>query len=127
MEPKPLHTTTKVRIVCPSRPKDPYIDVIGELEIRSGADVDFVDKLHKLTNPIILDQKGEHLTQEKLNALLQNDVTFVVGGPDGFPEGFPPGPRFSLGDYTLNHHIAIIVLLDLIFRARNPNHPYNFH
>lgn len=127
MEALPLHATKKARIVCPSKAKKPYAEVIRELSLRAGVPVDFVKKLEGLENPILLDERGEPLTPEKLGELLAAGPVFVVGGPDGFPEPAPPGPKYSLCPCTLNHQIAIIVLLDLIFRAKNPNHPYNQH
>ena len=124
MKTLPLHATKKVRIVCPSKAKEPYAQVINELVLRSGVQMDFTKNVENLENPIILDERGELLTPKKLTELLSEDVIFVVGGPDGIELS---GQKYSLGPYTLNHQIAIIVLLDLIFRIKNPDHPYNKH
>ena len=124
MESHPLHATTKVKIICPSKAKEPYARVISELATRAKVQMEFTKNIENLQNPIVLDERGELLTPKKIETLLSTDSVFVVGGPDGIDL---PGKKYSLGPYTLNHQIAIIVLLDLIFRARNPNHPYNKH
>jgi len=111
-----------MKIVCPSKAKSPYSEVIRELSKRSGVEVSFVKEVSE-KNPVVLDEGGEPLTVDKLKSFVPN-TTFVIGGPDGIKIS---GPKYSLGPYTLNHQIAIIVLLELLFRAKNPNHPYNKH
>ena len=111
-----------MRILCPSKAKSPYTEVISELSKRARVEVEFVKKV-EVRNPVILDETGESLTVEKLASFPENTV-FVIGGPDGIEL---EGPKYSLGPYTLNHQIAIIVLLELLFRAKNPSHPYNKH
>ena len=121
----PLHATGKVRIICPSKAKEPYKQVIDELSLRSGVQVDFVKSVKASADQIFLDECGAPLTLDELKKLLLDNPVFVVGGPDGLSN--PSDPKYSLGPYTLNHQIAIIVLLDLIFRVKFPNHPYNSH
>lgn len=127
METKPLNATTKVRIICPSKAKEPYATVITELSTRSNTEVVFTKDLTFSGASIILDEMGVPLSSQELENLLSQNVDFVVGGPDGFGKTKLSGKKYSLGQYTLNHQIAIIVLLDLIFRVRFPNHPYNSH
>lgn len=127
MEAKPLNTTTKVRILCPSKAKEPYSKIISELSSRANIEVVFTKNIEASKNQIILDERGELISSQKLEEILAQDVDFIIGGPDGFPEGKLSGKKYSLGQYTLNHQIAITVLLDLIFRIRFPNHPYNKH
>lgn len=113
-----------MRVFCPSKAKEPYRDAIRELSTRARVDVVFTRKMPKLSNSIVLDERGEQVTLEMIKKFLAADVNFVVGGPDGIDY---PGRQVSLGRYTLNHQIAIIVLLDLIFRVKFPKHPYNKH
>ena len=114
----------RMRLFCPSKAKEPYRKVIEELSQRARVETRFVKKLPGLKDPVVLDECGEPLTQKLLNELIESRKDFVVGGPDGIKV---PGRQVSLGPYTLNHQIAIIVLLDLIFRAKFPKHPYNKH
>ncbi|MBR9680554.1 MAG: 23S rRNA (pseudouridine(1915)-N(3))-methyltransferase RlmH [Candidatus Altiarchaeota archaeon] len=111
-----------MKIICPSKTKSPYTSVIDELSKRARVSVEFVKKV-EVKNPIVLDEQGETLTIKKLSSFPENTV-FVIGGPDGTSI---EGLKYSLGQYTLNHQIAIIVLLELLFRAKNPSHPYNKH
>ena len=97
--------------------------MILELSKRAREEVVFSKKIEE-TGVFVLDEEGEPLTVNLLRELLPKKPVFVVGGPDGTKID---GKKLSLGPYTLNHQIAIIVLLELIFRARNPNHPYNKH
>jgi 23S rRNA pseudoU1915 N3-methylase RlmH len=113
-----------MRIFCPSRAKEPYRKAIGELSRRAKVDVVFARKLPELEDPVVFDEKGEPLTMELLKGFVESRRDFVVGGPDGTDL---PGHRVSLGPYTMNHQIALIVLLDLLFRVRFPRHPYNKH
>jgi 23S rRNA pseudoU1915 N3-methylase RlmH len=112
-----------VKILCPSKAKEPYKSVIDELAKRARVNVELVRKIPD-GEYAVLDEKGEELTVEKLRKILKPNSVFLVGGPDGVNA---PGLRYSLGKFTMNHQIAIIVLLELIFRAKNPTHPYNLH
>ncbi|MBR9689662.1 MAG: 23S rRNA (pseudouridine(1915)-N(3))-methyltransferase RlmH [Candidatus Altiarchaeota archaeon] len=110
-------------IICPSKPKEPYKAVILELSNRAREEVVFTKRFDE-KNVLVLSEEGEPLTVDLLRALISKNPVFVVGGPDGTEV---TGRKLSLGPYTLNHQIAIIVLLELMFRAKNPNHPYNKH
>ena len=111
-----------MRVFCPSKAKEPYRKVIEELSRRARVEVIFSKRLPD--DGVILDRRGEPLTMELLEKLVESGKDLIVGGPDGTNA---KGRRISLGDYTLNHQIAIIVLLDLLFRVRFPRHPYNRH
>ena len=113
-----------MRVFCPSKAKEPYRKVISELAQRAKVEMMFVRKLPKLDKPVVLDERGSPLTGKMLEEFVESRRDFVVGGPDGIDL---PGHKVSLGPYTLNHQIALIVLLDLIFRVRFPRHPYNKH
>lgn len=112
-----------MKILCPSKAKEPYKSVIDELAKRAEVNVEFVKKIPE-GEYLVLDEGGEELTVEGLGKILKPNSVFLVGGPDGVDV---PGKKYSLGKFTMNHQIAIIVLLELIFRAKNPNHPYNQH
>ena len=58
-------------------------------------------------------------------------VSFVIGGPDGLSEELRRRARFllSLGTMTLPHDLALVVLLEQIYRAllHDAGHPYSRH
>ncbi|HDR53705.1 MAG TPA: hypothetical protein ENN60_03505 [archaeon] len=121
--------SSRVTIWCPFRPKEPYTGAIRELAGRASVSLAFT-KNPPAGDQVALDPNGEPLTPDKLHSLLSNhgDLTFLVGGPDGFTSGQPAcDPAYSLGPFTLNHQVAVLVLLDLLFRTRFPEHPYNRH
>jgi len=112
-----------MKILCPSKAKEPYASVISELAKRTRVNVEFVKTVPE-GEYIVLDEHGESVNVEMLKKTIRPNSVFVVGGPDGIKIS---GRKISLGSYTLNHQIAIIVLLELLFRVMNPTHPYNKH
>lgn len=86
--------------------------------------------------PIALDARGEQLSSAEFGFRLarwreRGDVVFVVGGPDGFDRSFLEGGLFSvsLGPMTLPHELALVVLLEQLYRALadEAGHPYARH
>ena len=82
-----------MKIVCPSKAKEPYRSVIAELSLRAGVSVEFVKNVAG-NNFVVLDEGGEPVTPEKIRELVVSDVDFLVGGPDGIDSGCP---KISLG------------------------------
>lgn len=84
---------------------------------------------------VALDVKGkpwstENLAQELLNWQLEgNNISLLVGGPDGLSEGCleRADRRWSLSALTLPHPLVRIVLAEQLYRAWtiNSNHPYH--
>ncbi|MDC3332650.1 23S rRNA (pseudouridine(1915)-N(3))-methyltransferase RlmH [bacterium] len=84
---------------------------------------------------IALEVKGkpwstEHLAKELLDWRLEgNDITLLVGGPDGLaPECVARADRkWSLSALTLPHPLVRILLAEQLYRAWtiNNNHPYH--
>ena len=112
-----------MKILCPSKTKEPYASVINELSRRTRVQVEFVKNIPD-GEYVVLEEQGELITLETLKKIIKPNSIFVVGGPDGTKI---KGKKISLGPHTLNHQIAIIVLLELLFRVKNPTHPYNKH
>ena len=67
-----------MRILCPSKLKEPYRAVISELSKRARVDVEFVREV-KGGNPVVLDERGEPATPGKIKELVTENVDFVVG------------------------------------------------
>ncbi len=74
---------------------------------------------------IILDEKGKIFKSQELAKYLKNlienfpQITFVIGGPDGVSENLKKEAKelLSLSKLTLNHEIALLVLLEAIYRS----------
>ncbi|MFN4196659.1 MAG: 23S rRNA (pseudouridine(1915)-N(3))-methyltransferase RlmH [Caldimicrobium sp.] len=84
---------------------------------------------------IVLDEKGESLNTRKFSELLKKEleekkeVVFIIGGPEGLAEDLKKRANFllKLSDFTLNHEITLLVLVEAIFRALSlmKGHPYH--
>ncbi|MDF2952891.1 MAG: 23S rRNA pseudoU1915 N3-methylase RlmH [Thermodesulfobacterium sp.] len=74
---------------------------------------------------IVLDERGKAFKSlelaEKLKILMQNQsyITFVIGGPEGISENLKKTARevWSLSTLTLNHEIALLVLVEALYRS----------
>lgn len=85
---------------------------------------------------VALDMHGRALSSEQFRERLaqwraRGPVTFVIGGPDGLDDAALAacGERLALGPMTLPHELALVVLLEQLFRAlaAETNHPYTKH
>lgn len=84
---------------------------------------------------IALDENGRQWSTVELSRQLQNwmqdgqDVTFLVGGPDGLSSAClaKADSRWSLGLLTLPHALVRVVLAEQLYRAWTitQNHPYH--
>ena len=56
------------------------------------------------------------------------DLCFVIGGPFGLELGDDVDHRFSLGDLTLPHQLARVVLLEQLYRGHTilAGEPYHY-
>ena len=89
----------------------------------------------KGTRIVALDERGTNLTTvalaDKLTSwqLSGDDVTLVIGGPDGIDPTFRQAAheRIRLSDMTLPHAFARVLLIEQLYRAWsiNANHPYH--
>ena len=111
-------------------------------EKRSGTDLKQTegDLLLKTIPPsakvVVLDEHGEQLTSKELSSQLVKwqdsgvqDVVFLIGGADGHSDIVKKRADllFSLGQITLPHMLARVVLTEQLFRAKciADNHPYH--
>ncbi|MDB5966285.1 MAG: hypothetical protein JWQ72_2785 [Polaromonas sp.] len=87
------------------------------------------------THVVVLDERGTAVTtvalSERLKAwqLSGDDVTIVIGGPDGLDPGFKKAAheRLRLSDLTLPHAMVRVLLIEQLYRAWSItiNHPYH--
>jgi len=85
---------------------------------------------------VALDRGGRPLPTEKWPEALERwrsrgEVLFVVGGPDGLDGSLLEAADevLSLGPLVLPHDLALLVLLEQVYRAlaAAENHPYGRH
>jgi 23S rRNA (pseudouridine1915-N3)-methyltransferase len=84
---------------------------------------------------VALDEHGTELTTRELASWLKarmqdgRDLTFLIGGPDGFaPEVLDRSDfEFSLSRLTFPHALVRVVLAEQLYRAHGvlTNHPYH--
>ena len=84
---------------------------------------------------VALDVKGKKVTPESLSLLLKQwveqgqDVTIIIGGPDGLSEDVLSGVslKLSLSDLTFPHTLVKVMLVEQLYRAWSilKNHPYH--
>lgn len=75
---------------------------------------------------ILLDPRGRQYTSEGLSAYLDAQavsgtgaLAFAIGGPDGHTDALRAAARalWSLGELTLPHDLAMVVLAEALYRA----------
>jgi 23S rRNA (pseudouridine1915-N3)-methyltransferase len=75
---------------------------------------------------IALDPRGRQLTSPALSRYLDDlalhgagELAFCIGGPDGLSDEVRQGAHtlWSLGELTLPHDLAMVVLLEALYRA----------
>ena len=84
---------------------------------------------------VVLDPHGQCLTSREISAKIAQwqeearDVAFLIGGADGHDQSLLHQADFhwSLGPLTLQHELALVVMLEQLYRARTilAGHPYH--
>ena len=84
---------------------------------------------------VALDERGTNITTVALADKLRlwqregDDVSIVIGGPDGLDPGFKQAAheRIRLSDLTLPHAMVRVLLIEQLYRAWSitVNHPYH--
>jgi 23S rRNA (pseudouridine1915-N3)-methyltransferase len=84
---------------------------------------------------VALDERGSAMTTVALASRLKawqlggDDITLVIGGPDGLAPDFKTAAheRIRLSDMTLPHAFARVLLVEQLYRAWSVNagHPYH--
>lgn len=126
----------KVRIVAVGRIRDPFeaaqghylkmlrplvqIDVV---EVKKDDDLD--RRLRESAWTVALDSRGRQMGSHGWASWLEQrrmaggNVDLVIGGPEGLPSALVDGSdeTISLGEMTMAHQLARVVLLEQLFRA----------
>jgi len=103
---------------------------IDEIELDSRGDAEhegqrILQKIPLGARAVRLDERGKRMRSEVFAKLLSTendagrDMCFIIGGADGYSasviEAVPE--TFSLGDLTLPHRLARVILAEQIYRA----------
>ncbi len=85
---------------------------------------------------VALDERGDQITSRELAAKLTawehlraKGVAFLIGGADGHGDELRDAAdwQWSLGKLTLQHELALVVLLEQLYRARSINAGAPYH
>lgn len=83
-----------------------------------------------------LDLEGKELTSRELSKKLDSiavngvsSVAFIIGGPDGFGDAVRQKANFlwKLSDLTLPHDLAMVVMLEALYRASTISAGITYH
>jgi len=87
------------------------------------------------TFTVVLEIKGKNLSSHQLADFLQTrelearEVSFIIGGPDGLPDEIRQMAHYqwSLSSLTLPHDLAMVVMLEALYRAATINAHLPYH
>ena len=117
-------------------------DFLTSLEISESTELEreFNTKVSKILDgkqsTVLLDKSGEHLDSEGvarfLNTLSEkgiNQISFIVGGAEGFPKQVTLKAKkvLALSKMVFPHKIARLILVEQLYRAKCiiNRHPYH--
>ena len=117
-------------------------DFLTSLEISESTDLEeiFNTKVSKMLDDkesiVLLDKSGEHLDSEGFVKLLYafsekgiNQISFVVGGSEGFPKYLTLKAKkiLAVSKMVFPHKIARLILVEQLYRAKCiiNRHPYH--
>jgi len=87
------------------------------------------------TYKVILEITGKTLSSQELANFLRErelesrEVSFVIGGPEGLPQGIRDTAdlQLSFGRITLPHDLAMVTLLETLYRSSTINAGLPYH
>ncbi|GAB5603648.1 23S rRNA (pseudouridine(1915)-N(3))-methyltransferase RlmH [Thermus sp. FJN-A] len=134
----------RLRVVAVGRPRLAYArlgveEYAGRIARYAPLEVLFVKEARELLpraeghRKVVLDERGRLFTTEGLFRFLRGwegeRVAFLVGGAEGHPEAVrrEADLLLSLSPLTLQHELALVVLLEQLYRVLTlgAGHPYH--
>lgn len=116
----------KIRVIAIGKPTREYKTLITEYEKRLPKYCSFevieypenvkAEKIKSSGKIVGLDFRGEQMSSEALAEFISEDMTFIVGGPEGLPD-LKVDKKIGFGKITLPHQLARLVLTEQIYRA----------
>lgn len=140
----------KIHIVTIGQPKleyakkgwDEYFKRLGhyhQLRVTHIADkhnnADYILETAGKSHIVALDIEGNSLTSPELAEWLEKrslegqEICFMIGGPDGLPGEVRDKANYkiSLGSLTYPHDLAMVILLEALYRASTINAGQPYH
>jgi 23S rRNA (pseudouridine1915-N3)-methyltransferase len=98
-------------------------------------DADHILKAAENSYKVALVIKGKPLSSEDLAGFLEKramegrEISFIIGGPNGLPEDVikQADYKWSFGPLTYPHDLAMVVLLESLYRASTINAGQPYH
>lgn len=134
----------RLRVVAVGKPRLTYAQLgveeyAGRIRRYAPLEVHFVKEARELLpraeghRKVVLDERGRLFTTEALLRFLEGwegeRVAFLVGGAEGHPEAVrrEADLLLSLSPLTLQHELALLVLLEQLYRllTLRAGHPYH--
>ncbi|WP_038048923.1 23S rRNA (pseudouridine(1915)-N(3))-methyltransferase RlmH [Thermus caliditerrae] len=134
----------RLRVVAVGKPRLAYAQLgveeyAGRIRRYAPLEVHFVKEARELLpraeghRKVVLDERGRLFTTEALLRFLEGwegeRVAFLVGGAEGHPEAVrrEADLLLSLSPLTLQHELALLVLLEQLYRllTLRAGHPYH--
>ena len=90
----------------------------------------------KEPHPVALDPSGTLLSSPAFSTWLIDALerggarlTFLIGGPDGLPQGVNVKEKISFSPLTFTHQLTRLILVEQLYRALEISHgsPYHRH
>ena len=106
-----------------------------QLSDKYAYDADKIAETLKGTYKVILEIQGKPLSSEELAHFLKDrelesrEVSFVIGGPEGLPQQIRDSAdlQLSFGRITLPHDLAMVTLLETLYRSSTINAGLPYH
>ena len=84
---------------------------------------------------VVLEIAGQEFSSDELAAFLEKqsmqgrEMSLIIGGPEGLPQEVINAAdlKWSLGKLTLPHDLAMVVLLESLYRASTINAGQKYH
>jgi|TARA_B110000438_G_C15697867_1_gene599726 23S rRNA (pseudouridine1915-N3)-methyltransferase len=109
---------------------------VNSLEIQKKEGVKILDKIDKIDQVFILDEKGKSYNSIDFSKFIENkivnsskNIIFIIGGAYGFSEKIYSRSNsiISLSKMTFSHQIIRLFMVEQLYRALTiiNNHPYH--
>lgn len=108
---------------------------VKHLSDKYADDADKILEATEGTYRVAMVIEGKRLASRELASLLKKreldgkEVSFIIGGPEGLPEKVikTADYQWSLSDLTFPHDLAMVVLLEALYRASTINAGFPYH
>ena len=121
-----------IKIYCMFRLRDPWISrkVREYIErIKRYERVEIIENVKNIPeDAILLDERGVSLTSHEFAEKIRKDLSLVVGPPEGFNDREREKHELlSLSRMTIQHELALLLLVEQVYRAITINRGMPYH